>query len=61
MFLQLFENILMTLPRQAGGGGKSTSDVIKDLAADILSKLPKSFDMEQVRRNFYTLNNEICI
>ena len=45
---QLFDNILMTLPRQSGGGGKSTSDVIQDLAIDILSKLPKLFDMDMV-------------
>ena len=44
----MFENILLTLPRQSGGGGKSTSDVIKDLAIDILSKLPPLFDMDMV-------------
>lgn len=46
--LQLFESILLTLPRQTGGGGKSSGEVIEELAADILSKLPPDFDMEHV-------------
>lgn len=46
---QLFDNILLTLPRQSGGGGKSSGDVIQDLAADILSKLPNDYDLEKVK------------
>lgn len=44
----LFDNILLTLPRQTSGGGKSSADVIEDLAADILSKMPQLYDMEAV-------------
>lgn len=44
----LFDNILLTLPRQTGGGGKSSADVIEDLASDILSKMPNVYDMEKV-------------
>ena len=44
----LFDNILLTLPRQTGGGGKSSADVIEDLAADILAKMPLLYDMEAV-------------
>ncbi|CAG2215890.1 DNAH [Mytilus edulis] len=54
----LFENILLTLPRQSGGGGKSTSDVIKDLAIDILSKLPPLFDMDMVIKKYPVVYNE---
>ncbi|XP_076458174.1 dynein axonemal heavy chain 3-like [Babylonia areolata] len=45
---QLFDNILLTLPRQSGGGGKSSGDVIYELAADILTKLPPDYDMDAV-------------
>lgn len=48
----LFDNILMTLPRQTGGGGKSSADVIEELAADILSKMPNLYDMEAVSTVF---------
>ena len=45
---QLFESILLTLPRQSGKGGKSAGDVIQELSGDILSKLPPDFDLELV-------------
>ena len=45
---QLFDTILLTLPRQSGGGGKSSADAMLELAADILTKLPENFDMEMV-------------
>ena len=48
LIFQLFESILLTLPRQSGKGGKSAGDVIQDLSADILGKLPPDFDLEMV-------------
>jgi dynein heavy chain len=48
---QLFSCILLTLPRQSGAGGgsgKNSSQIIEDLAADILNKLPSDFDLETV-------------
>ena len=45
---QLFDTILLTLPRQSGGGGKSSADAMLELAADILTKLPENFDMDMV-------------
>uniref|UniRef100_A0A667J1Y3 Dynein axonemal heavy chain 3 n=1 Tax=Lynx canadensis TaxID=61383 RepID=A0A667J1Y3_LYNCA len=45
---QLFQGVLLTLPRQSGGSGKSPQEVIEELAQDILSKLPKDFDLEVV-------------
>uniref|UniRef100_A0A8I3RUY3 Dynein axonemal heavy chain 3 n=1 Tax=Canis lupus familiaris TaxID=9615 RepID=A0A8I3RUY3_CANLF len=41
---QLFQGVLLTLPRQSGGSGKSP----QELAQDILSKLPNDFDLEMV-------------
>ncbi|KAK7493486.1 hypothetical protein BaRGS_00015197 [Batillaria attramentaria] len=55
---QLFDNILLTLPRQSGGGGKSSGEVIEELAEDILSKLPSNFDLELVMKKYPVLYNE---
>ncbi|KAL2299010.1 hypothetical protein Nmel_014623 [Mimus melanotis] len=49
---QLFDAVLLTLPREAGGAGKSPQEVVEDLAQDILSKLPSSFDMEEVMKAY---------
>uniref|UniRef100_A0A7N5K2X3 Dynein axonemal heavy chain 3 n=1 Tax=Ailuropoda melanoleuca TaxID=9646 RepID=A0A7N5K2X3_AILME len=45
---QLFQGVLLTLPRQSGGSGKSPQEVIEELAQDILSKLPNDFDLEVI-------------
>uniref|UniRef100_A0A667IGB4 Dynein axonemal heavy chain 3 n=1 Tax=Lynx canadensis TaxID=61383 RepID=A0A667IGB4_LYNCA len=46
---QLFQGVLLTLPRQSGGSGKSPQVIgLWELAQDILSKLPKDFDLEVV-------------
>ena len=65
---QLFDNILVTLPRQTGGGGKSSSDVMLELAADVLNKIPADFDIEMVYHSeifcllihYYFLLFELC-
>ena len=44
----LFDSILLTLPRQTGGGGQSPGEVVGDLAADILAKVPADYNMESV-------------
>ena len=58
IFLQLFESILLTLPRQTGGGGKSPAEVIDELSADILSKFPPPFDMEMVMEKYPVIYEE---
>jgi len=42
----------LTLPRQSGGGGKSSQDVVDELANDILSKLPADYDIEKVKNDY---------
>ena len=55
---QLFNSILVTLPRQTGGGGKSSQQVIDELAADILSKLPADFNLEVICEQFPVVYDE---
>uniref|UniRef100_A0A8D2M5U6 Dynein axonemal heavy chain 3 n=1 Tax=Zonotrichia albicollis TaxID=44394 RepID=A0A8D2M5U6_ZONAL len=55
---QLFHAVLLTLPREAGGAGKSPQEVVEELAQDILSKLPSSFDMEEVMKAYPVLYEE---
>ncbi|NWU12959.1 DYH3 protein, partial [Cephalopterus ornatus] len=55
---QLFHGVLLTLPREAGGGGKSPQEIVEDLAQDILSKLPSSYDMEEVMKAYPVLYEE---
>ncbi|XP_033109939.1 dynein heavy chain 3, axonemal-like isoform X2 [Anneissia japonica] len=55
---QLFDSILLTLPRQTGGAGKSPQEVIQDLASDILSKLPADFNIEAVIEKYPVMYNE---
>jgi len=51
--VQLFNSILLTLPRQTtSSGGKSPADVVLDLAADIMGKLPVNYNMEAVCLTF---------
>jgi len=47
--VQLFNSILQTLPRQTtSSGGRSPSDIVLDLAADVTGKLPVNYNMEAV-------------
>ncbi|KAL5473898.1 hypothetical protein EMCRGX_G028462 [Ephydatia muelleri] len=55
---QLFDSILLTQPRQGGGGGKSAQQVVDELAADILSKLPSDFNLERVMELYPVLYAE---
>ncbi|NXN95540.1 DYH3 protein, partial [Rhinopomastus cyanomelas] len=55
---QLFRGVLLTLPREAGGGGKSPQEIVEELAQDILSKLPSSFDVENVMKVYPVLYEE---
>uniref|UniRef100_A0A7M5WS23 Dynein heavy chain 3, axonemal n=2 Tax=Clytia hemisphaerica TaxID=252671 RepID=A0A7M5WS23_9CNID len=54
----LFDSILLTLPRQASGAGKSPAETIGDLAADILAKFPKPYDIEMVMEKYPVMYDE---
>ncbi|XP_040611383.1 dynein heavy chain 3, axonemal [Mesocricetus auratus] len=55
---QLFQGVLLTLPRQSGGSGKSPQEVVEELAQDVLSKLPSDFNLEEVMKLYPVVYNE---
>ncbi|XP_078413797.1 dynein axonemal heavy chain 3 [Cetorhinus maximus] len=55
---QLFVGVLLTLPRQGVGAGKSPQEVVEDLAADIMSKLPDDFNLEEVMKKYPVVYEE---
>uniref|UniRef100_A0A8B9MS84 Dynein axonemal heavy chain 3 n=1 Tax=Accipiter nisus TaxID=211598 RepID=A0A8B9MS84_9AVES len=59
---QLFHGVLLTLPREAGGSGKSPQVTGEErstyLAQDILSKLPSDFDVKEVMKVYPLLYEE---
>uniref|UniRef100_A0A8C7GT98 Dynein axonemal heavy chain 3 n=1 Tax=Oncorhynchus kisutch TaxID=8019 RepID=A0A8C7GT98_ONCKI len=50
---QLLDGVLLTLPRQTGGG-----EVVDELAEDILSKLPADFDIQMVINKYPVMYEE---
>ncbi|KAL3307621.1 Dynein heavy chain 3, axonemal, partial [Cichlidogyrus casuarinus] len=54
----LFDGILLTLPKQTGSAGKSPEVTIFELSGDILSKLPKNFDLEAVMEQYPVIYTE---
>ncbi|CAI9725627.1 dynein heavy chain 3, axonemal-like isoform X1 [Octopus vulgaris] len=55
---ELFNGILLTLPRVTSAAGKSSGEVIQELATDILQKLPENYDMEMVIQKYPVLYTE---
>uniref|UniRef100_A0A665WGL3 Dynein axonemal heavy chain 3 n=1 Tax=Echeneis naucrates TaxID=173247 RepID=A0A665WGL3_ECHNA len=55
---QLLDGVLLTLPRQMGSGAKSPQEVVDELAADMLSKLPADFDIKMVMDKYPVMYEE---
>ncbi|XP_078409866.1 dynein axonemal heavy chain 3-like [Cetorhinus maximus] len=55
---KLFDGILSTLPREVNGGDRSSSEIVQELAADILSKIPPDFVIEDVMNKYPTKYSE---
>jgi len=47
---QLLGTALSLMPRDVGSGGKSQEEALNEIAAGILEKLPKNFDMEDAAK-----------
>uniref|UniRef100_A0A8C5QWI6 Dynein axonemal heavy chain 3 n=3 Tax=Leptobrachium TaxID=161697 RepID=A0A8C5QWI6_9ANUR len=55
---QLFNGVLLTLPRQTAGSGKSSQEIVEELARDILNKLPNDFNLEKVMEKYPVVYEE---
>ena len=49
------------MPRTAGGAGKTPDEIIKLKCKEILAKLPKSFDIDLVKKTHKVENTESII
>ncbi|XP_053321162.1 dynein axonemal heavy chain 3-like [Spea bombifrons] len=55
---ELFDGILTTLPKEISRVGKSASEIVQELTADILGKIPADFNIEEVMTKYPTLYTE---
>uniref|UniRef100_UPI00358E354F dynein axonemal heavy chain 7-like n=1 Tax=Myxine glutinosa TaxID=7769 RepID=UPI00358E354F len=54
----LFENILLCQSGTGGSAAQSSDDIVSEVAADILNKLPSNFDLEMTMIKFPTSYNQ---
>nr|KAG5708500.1 hypothetical protein BaRGS_026227 [Batillaria attramentaria] len=54
----LFDSVLLTQGGSGGGGGGKTDDTLSAIATDVLSKLPKDFDIEAATKKYPVVYNE---
>jgi dynein heavy chain len=56
--LRMCQTILMLLPRQAKGKGKSSDDIMRDTSKMILAELPELFDTDAIMKRYPTAYEE---
>ncbi|OAF70778.1 Axonemal beta dynein heavy chain 3 [Intoshia linei] len=54
----IFNNILLTQAKISTDGDKPPSEVVNDVVQDILSRLPKNFDIETALRKYPTVHKQ---
>ncbi|KAK7490596.1 hypothetical protein BaRGS_00018199, partial [Batillaria attramentaria] len=54
----LFDSVLLTLGGSGGEGGHDSDTALYEMAADILGKLPKDYDIEVATKKFPVVYNE---
>jgi len=56
--MQLLEDMMATMPRTSGGGGKSADEVMDDMAADLQSQTPAPFNLDDLEEGYPTMYEE---
>merc|ERR1719482_2534792 len=56
--MQLLEDLMSTMPRTSGGGGKSADDVMDEMAAEMIQKTPELFNLDDLEEKFPTKYEE---
>ncbi|XP_069101059.1 dynein axonemal heavy chain 12-like isoform X1 [Argopecten irradians] len=54
----LFDSVLLTKGRGSGGGGGDTDTSLYNMAAGIINKLPKMYDIEEATKKYPVVYNE---
>lgn len=55
---ELFNSVLLTLGKVSGGAGGHGMDTVNDVAADILRKLPKEFELDKAIKKYPVVYSE---
>jgi len=56
--MTLLEDLMSTMPRTSGGGGKSSDDVMDEMAIDLIGQTPALFDLDALEDNYPTKYEE---